>query len=198
MISENTDSHVTRTSLLGRARERDRQAWSELVDLYGPLIAHWCGRCGLDRHAAADCTQEVFAALARSIGQFEPANTSGSFRAWLWTITSNKAKDRHRADARHIRADGGSTAFQTLNNVPDPHGVPEDEPTDDDQINGLTVRGLKQIRHEFADKTWRIFERAVIDDIPAATVAEEFDITPATVRQTRSRILRRLRQYLGE
>ncbi|WP_372899029.1 RNA polymerase sigma factor [Stieleria sp.] len=198
VVSQNADSHATRTSLLGRARERDPLAWSELVDLYGPLIAHWCGRCGLDPHAAADCTQEVFAAVARSIGEFETKHPSGSFRGWLWTITSNKAKDRHRADARHVRADGGSTAFRTLSDIPDPIAIPDEEPTGDDQLDELLGRGLKQIRHEFADKTWRIFERAVIDEIPSATVAEEFGITPATVRQTRSRILRRLRQHLGD
>ena len=65
-------------------------------------------------------------------------------------------------------------------------------------VGELVARGLKQIRMEFAEKTWRMFERAVIDDIATAQVADEFGVSPATVRQSRSRILRRLRQQLGD
>ena len=55
-------SDATRASLIFRAKGHDSQAWSELVDLYGPLIAHWCYRCGLDSGQAADVVQDVFVA----------------------------------------------------------------------------------------------------------------------------------------
>lgn len=168
------------------------------MELYGPLIAFWCRRCGFDSHAAADCTQEVFVAVSRSIDQFQRQNADGSFRAWLWTITSNKVKDRIRSEARVVQADGGSTALRSLGEIPDELAVPDEEPTDETQISQLVARGLAQIQNEFADKTWKIFERAVLDDIATAQVAEEFEITAATVRQSKSRILRRLREHLGD
>lgn len=210
MVFESTDSQPTRTSLLERATDRDPAAWRELVELYGPLIAYWCGRCGLDAHATADCTQDVFSAVSRSLDRFERQESSGSFRAWLWTITANKVKDRLRAEARVVRGDGGSTALRRIGEIPDPNdlpaeerdsrsgAVPEQEPTDDLQLSRLMARGLALVRKEFAEKTWRIFERAVLDDIATAQVAEEFGVKAATVRQTRSRILRRLRQHLGD
>ena len=77
-------SNATRSSLLQRAAQRDAQAWRELVDLYGPLVAHWCRRCQLDSHSAADCVQDVFASVAVALEQFQPKQSSGSFRAWLW------------------------------------------------------------------------------------------------------------------
>src|SRR5688500_9229018 len=86
-MTTTTSTGGTRLSLLARARARETTAWSELVRLYAPLVAHWCRRCGLDSHDAADCMQEVFAAVASSLGTYKPRDANGSFRAWLWTIT---------------------------------------------------------------------------------------------------------------
>ena len=202
-----TDSSGTRNSLLSRARDRDSQAWSALVDLYGPLIAHWCYRCGLDSHAAADCVQEVFSAVAGSLDRFAPQAHSGSFRAWLWRITSNKLKDRARAVLRQTDALGGSTALHALQNIPDTQqqvdeeqaaGEFTDEPTEPEQLRDLISRAMQQVRLEFEPRSWDIFRRCVIDELPTAVVAQEFCVTPAAVRQTRSRVLRRLRQQLGD
>ncbi len=54
------------------------------------------------------------------------------------------------------------------------------------------------MRGEFTERSWGIFERSVIDNVPTAVVAQQFQVTDATVRQIRSRILRRLRQQLGD
>lgn len=72
------------------------------------------------------------------------------------------------------------------------------EPTEAVDVNDLVARAIEQIRDEFALRTWRMFDRAVVDGVTTAQVAEEFEVTAATVRQTRSRILRRLRQQLGD
>ena len=190
-----SSSGWTRGSLLSRARSRDAAAWVELVDLYGPLVAHWCRRCGLDPHAAADCVQEVFASVAKSLPKYAPNRGTGSFRGWLWTITSNKIRDHLHRKRRQPEAYGGSTAYRRLGEVA---AMSEDEPTTAGDVRQLVSRSIAQIRGEFEPRTWAIFERAVVDGIDTATVAAEFDVQPAAVRQTRSRILRRLRQQLGD
>ncbi|GAB5403338.1 MAG: sigma-70 family RNA polymerase sigma factor [Aureliella sp.] len=195
-MNNNQPSDVTRMSLLSRAAEQDSRAWEQIVDLYGPLIAYWCRHSGLDTHRAADCVQEVFAALARSLPTFRPQNKSGAFRAWLWTITSNKIKDLHRHDRRHPSPTGGSTAALAIGQIVDP--LLDQEPSDDQQLSELMARALEQIRPEFEPRSWEIFHRAALDKIDTATVASEFDTTPAAIRQTRSRIMRRLRQQLGD
>ncbi len=195
-MNSHEPSDVTRMSLLSRAANQDSRAWEQIVDLYGPLIAHWCRRSGLDAHRAADCVQEVFAALARSLRAFRPVNKSGSFRAWLWTITANKIKDLHRHDCRHPSPAGGSTAAYAIGQIVAP--LPDEEPSDDQQLSELMARALEQIRPEFEPRSWEIFHRAALDKIDTATVAAEFDTTPAAIRQTRSRIMRRLRQQLGD
>ncbi|MEM8733143.1 MAG: sigma-70 family RNA polymerase sigma factor [Planctomycetota bacterium] len=192
------DSQSTRLSLLSRARERDSVAWSELVDLYGPLIAHWCYRCGFDSHQTADCVQDVFAAVARSLSDYKAQRESGAFRAWLWTITSNKIRDSLRRRRQSPTPSGGSTALAQLEQVPGETEIPESEPTERDQLDELVSRGLEQVRAEFEPRTWDIFRRSVVDQVATAIVAGEFCVTPAAVRQARSRVLRRLRQQLGD
>jgi len=201
-MSMQADSDATRASLLSRARQHDSRAWHELVDLYGPLIAHWCRRSGLDHHASADCVQQTFTAVLRSLNGYQARKLSGSFRSWLWTIASNKIRDHRRSSRREASGVGGSTALQALQQLPmeelSEEVLTDAEPVDAEQLSALVARAREQIREEFAPRTWEIFSRAVVDQIPTAMVAQEFSVTPAAVRQARSRILRRLRQQLGD
>jgi RNA polymerase sigma-70 factor (ECF subfamily) len=193
-----SSSGGTRLSLLARARTRESAAWGELVRLYAPLVAHWCRRCGLDAHDVADCVQDVFSALAASLVSYEPRGTNGSFRAWLWTITRNKVRDFCRRRSCQPQATGGSTARQSLAEIPDASALPDEEPSDTVQLSELLRRGLEQVQSEFEPTTWQSFWRSTIDAIPTAVVAKELGLTPAAVRKNRSRIMRRLRQQLGD
>ncbi len=116
-LTQGTSSGATRASLLARVRDRDGSAWYELVELYGPLVAHWCQRCGLEPHATADCVQDVFLAVHRNIALYQPQAVNGSFRAWLWTITRNKIRDAFRKS--RWPAAGGTTALGNLQKVAD-------------------------------------------------------------------------------
>lgn len=195
-MPNNTTSGNTRISLLERARLRDALAWRQLANLYGPLVASWCRKSLTDPHAVADCVQDVFASVAVSLDSFEPTHKVGSFRAWLWTITRNKIRDHIRRNGKHPLGTGRSSMMLALNNVVDP--VPNEEPTESLQLQELTERALAQVRLEFEERTWQAFWRSVVDGICSAQVAQELGITAATVRQYRSRILRRLRQQLGD
>jgi len=195
MSSSSRDA--TRASLLGRAILRDEQAWCQLVDLYGPLIAHWCKGFHLDSHRIADIVQDVFLAVSCSIGRFRSPPGAGAFRSWLWKITRHKLVDvlRHHCGPA---AEGGSSAQHRLALIPDPMTIPEEEPSDQHALDELTRRAIKQIESEFQPATWAAFWRSAIDGVPTATVAAELGTNSAAVRQARSRILRRLRVYLNE
>lgn len=195
----NTDgSQSTRYSLLERARQREESAWVTLVDLYGPLVAYWCRNASLDTHGTADCVQEVFASVTRSMHTFRSDGNPGAFRRWLWKITRNQIIDCIRKRDHFLNPPGGSTAIAALHQVVDPLTVPEEEPTDADLLKSLHRRALQSIEHEFESRTWAMFLRSVVDGVGTATVAAEFSVTEATVRKTRSRVLRRLRTQLGD
>lgn len=191
---------ATRLSLLDRARLRDQQAWSDLVDLYSPLMVAWCRRMQVTPEATADCIQEVFAAVSRSLDTFHPTGKAGAFRSWLWMITRNKLRDAARRDARHAAPIGGSTALTRLHTIADQHGlpIPDEEPSLQADLQQLTRAALKQIEATIQPQTWQAFWRCVIDGQTTATVSRELSMSPASVRQARCRVLSRLREQLGD
>ncbi len=189
-------STATNLSLLDRARARDDQAWRQLVDLYSPLVIKWCQRLKVGPEATADCIQEVFSAVARALDTYHPPGSIGAFRGWLWTITRNKLRDAARRNRGHAPAVGGSTALAVLQKLPEEISDLEEEPSAAGDSAELTARALKQIEATFAPQTWQAFWRTVIDGLPTDIVAAQLDISPAGVRQARSRVLRKLRQQL--
>lgn len=187
----------TSSSLLARVKAHDSDAWKRLVQLYGPIVFRRAQAGGLDADHAADVVQEVFAAVVRSIGEFDKRHEKGSFRAWLRTITSNKIVDVFRQLGRQPQAAGGSDAQQQFTNLADRPG-PADEPSDADDRALLLWAALEQIRDDFQPHNWQAFWRTAVDGLPAVEVAEELGIKPDAVRRAKFRVLKRLRAELGE
>ena len=194
-----TSSHASETSLslLQRAAREEPLAWEQFVDLYAPLVHQWVRQRRIESHAAADIVQEVFSSLHRSLSRYQSTD-SGSFRGWLWTVTRNKILDHLRKEARQPSASGGSTAALQMGAICDEAAIPESDPTTENLQTDLLHRAVSQVQGEFEARTWQAFWRTVIDGIRTDIVAEELGMKPATVRQSKSRVLRRLRCQLGE
>ena len=79
-----------------------------------------------------------------------------------------------------------------------PSDVNDEEPENEEQTSALVHRAMSQVEADFEPRTWQVFSRSVIDQIATSVVADEFGISQAAVRQIRSRILRRVRQQLGD
>jgi RNA polymerase sigma-70 factor (ECF subfamily) len=93
---------------------------------------------------------------------------------------------------------GGSSARDQFEKIVDTESIPGEEPTTENDQRGLMMRALRQIEGDFAEQTWNAFFRSVIDGISTETVASELGMTHASVRQARSRVLRRLRTHIGD
>lgn len=81
----------------------EEAALSELYDRYSRLIFGAGMRYLGDRGQAEDLTQDVFMAVWRSAGSFDPARAS--FATWVFRITRNRATDlirRRRARVRTV------------------------------------------------------------------------------------------------
>jgi RNA polymerase sigma-70 factor, ECF subfamily len=194
VISGSDQAGSTSSGLLARLRAQDRDAWSRLAKLYGPLIYGWCRRRGLRAEDAADVVQEVFRAVAAGIEDFKGGPTS-SFRGWLWTITRNKILDHHRRNQHQPEAVGGSDAQQRLLQIPESLDYSEAEAN----ANGnLVRRALALIRADFTEASWQAFWRVVMEDQSVADVARDLGISPNAVYIAKSRVLCRLREELGE
>jgi RNA polymerase sigma-70 factor (ECF subfamily) len=187
----------TSSSLIGRVRLRDPQAWRELAELYGPLVYRWARQCGLQDHDAADVTQDVFASVARAIDDYRRRTSGDTFRGWLWTITRNSVRAHFRNRQRQPAAAGGTDAQQQIADLPALLEA-DSEPADHDPRAALARRAVRLIRAEFEQRTWLAFERLTILEQSVEEVAAALDMTPAAVRQAKYRVLVRVRQLLAD
>ena len=63
---------------------------------------------------------------------------------------------------------------------------------------GLLHRAMKAIRDEFEQRTWQAFWLTAAQGHAAPEAADRLGMTPAAVRKAKSRVLRRLRDELGD
>jgi RNA polymerase sigma-70 factor (ECF subfamily) len=187
----------TSLSLLQRIRNGDASGWHRVVELYSPLIYHWCQRWGVAGADADDVLQEVFQAASQGIGEFRRERAGDTFRGWLRAIARHKILSLWRTRSRHPEAAGGSEAWRRLEEAPEPDEASEDA-ADGEQMSTLFHRALGMLRAEFAERTWQAFWRATVDGQPAPAVAEELGMTANAVRMAKSRVLHRLREELGD
>ena len=196
MTDEKQPGQPTPLSLLERARANDQQAWSRLAALYRPLVLFWCRQAHCPAGEVEDIAQEVFAGVAAGLGTFHHDRAGDTFRGWLRGITRKQVLLYFRRNQGRPQAEGGSDAMGRLQDVADPlAGSAEDETQ---EVSQLYRRALEQVRGEFEERTWQMFWRTVIEGRSPAALAEELGVTPAAVRQAKSRVMRRLKQEMGE
>ena len=187
-----TSPSATSPSLVGRVQSNEAAAWERLVELYGPLIYAWGCRGGLSSEDAADVMQEVFTSIRR----FDPT-APGRFRGWLWTITRNKIRDHHRRSHSQPEGRGGDTALRELAELPEQWDDGASDATKH-EVCALYHRALEMVRTDFQPQTWQAFWLSVVEEKPTDDIATKLGISVHSVRQAKSRVLRRLRAELGD
>jgi RNA polymerase sigma-70 factor (ECF subfamily) len=189
---------ATSPSLLARARNHDALAWERMIDLYAPLVYHWCRRAGLSSEDTADVFQEVFRSVSEHLGNFRKERPGDSFRGWLRIITRNKVNDHFRRRSNEAVAAGGTDAQLRLQAIADANALDEEDPSEGDIVRRQLHRVLESIRGEFEERTWKAFWAVQMDNRTTEEVAAELGQTPATIRKAKFRVLRRLREEMGD
>ncbi len=180
----------TSASLLERLREPNpTAAWERFVHLYTPLLCHWAGRLGATGPDVDDLVQEVFTLLLQKLPVFQ-YNASQRFRAWLWTITLNKHRERLRQQA----------PAPSLADLPTEPAAPDqlDAVIAADYQQYLVQRALELMESDFQPTTWRAFWECTVNERPAADVATELQVSLDSVYAAKSRVLRRLRAEMRD
>ncbi|KAA5544690.1 sigma-70 family RNA polymerase sigma factor [Roseiconus nitratireducens] len=180
---------------LSGVRDLDPESWSRLVQTFGPIVYRWCRTSGVSPADAPDLVQDVFTSIARGIGGFQRQTAEGSFRSWIATITRNRIRDHFRRRAAREQAEGGTEALVRLQQQSDDI---------DDSVRGETIESplLRQVmaaaQSEFEPKTWTAFCLTTLESKSPAAVAELTGLSVASVYQSKSRVLRRIRQRMAE
>ena len=187
---------MTSLTLLERLRANEPDAWQRMVQLYSPLVFHWCGRFGVRGADADDVAQEVFRQAVAHLGRFRRETEGDTFRGWLRGITRNMALVHFRQSDHQPRGQGGTDVQMQMEEVADP--LPPTDQESEQEVSGLLRRALELVRGDFEPRTWEMFWLTVVEDRPAAEVAAGLQVSPAAVRKARSRVLHRLKEEFGE
>lgn len=192
------DHERTSTTLLQRVKAREPEAWTRLVNLYGPIIYQRCRKAGLQSVDADDTVQEVFRTVSRKIAQFRRDRPGDSFRGWLTAITRSKVSDHFRKQEKRPKAQGGTTAKRRWSQV-------QEEGTDSSILEvplgedgSLQRRALELVRARVSEQTWQACWRLTADDQAVAEVAEELGMSPRSIYDAKYRVMRMVREEFAD
>ena len=183
----------TRVTLLTRLRSPgDVEAWRTFVDLYLPLIFHYCRKRGLQDADARDVTQQVLANLHKAIDTFQYDPQKGRFRNWLGTITLREiARYQHRA-----RRPGQGGGAGLGNQVADQESGEVDAAWHEEFNAHIFAAALERVKQEFDELTWKAFDITWLRDQKTSDAAEQLNKPKGWIYKARYRVVQRLRSEL--
>lgn len=188
---------LTRVTLLARIRDgRDADAWSEFVQIYGPVVYRFARNRGLQDADAADLMQDVLRSVARNAHRMEYDPKRGTFRGWLYTVTRNKIYNFLSSQRNRPRGSGDPDAQERLDATPareDENAGPDAE-WEKEYQRGISARAMDKVKDEFQPATWQAFWLTAVEGKPAAEVGAGLKMTSGAVYVAKSRVLSRLRE----
>jgi len=185
----------TSQSLLDRLRKQhDPQAWQRLLTVYEPWLRAWLSQHQLQPADVEDVLQNILLVVSQKLPAFVHNGHAGSFRRWLRTILVNQV--RYFLRSRRQR--------QALDAEPEPDWLEQlaapaselSQQWDREHDQQLVRRLLAAIQTEFEPRTWEVFRLLVLENLPAAEVAQRLHMERNAVYVAKARILARLRQEL--
>jgi RNA polymerase sigma factor (sigma-70 family) len=187
----------TRLSLLLRLRDpRDREAWTQFVDLYAPLIYGYVRKRGLQDADAADLTQVCLRQVTLHVGSLEYDPQQGSFRGWLFTIVRNRLRN-FRVQPRHLQGSGDSQIQRLLENQAAPE-ADEAVAWEREYRERMFAWASQQVRPTVADATWQAFWQTAVEGKSGNDVAKNLGLSVSAVYVAKSRVMARLRSMIHE
>jgi RNA polymerase sigma-70 factor (ECF subfamily) len=189
------DIPPTRASLLVRLRDPlDGAAWAEFLALYGPLVYDYARGQGLQDADAADLGQEVFRAVATSVGRLEYDPRRGSFRNWLFTVVRRKLSNWRAARQNRLRGSGDPATQQFLETCPAP--AADEARWEAEWEDRVFSWACERVRKDVTESTWCAFWRTAVEGQPTKRVAADLGLTATAVYLARHRVVARLKELV--
>ena len=187
------EAPLTRATLLVRLKDiDDSEAWTEFVQLYGPVVYGFARKRGLQDSDAADMVQEVLRSVARNADRMVYDPKKGTFRGWLYTVTRNKIYNFLSAQKRRPRAAGDVGSQERLESYADPSNEAEAD-WELEYQRRLSSKAMDRVKQEFQPATWQAFLGTAVEGRPAVEVGKSLKMTSGAVYVAKSRVLARLR-----
>src|SRR6185312_4131765 len=171
--------------LVARATQRDREAFSQLYNLYFDRIYRFVRLKVNNQADAEDLTSGVFLNAWRSIDRFSPKHDT-SFVAWLFRLAHNALIDSYRRGYDVVSLDA-STAFQLSGSSATPEA---------DLEWRLTIMTLQQALSALTSDQREVVLLRFVGGLSAREVGDIMGKQEGTVRGMQFRALEALRRAL--
>lgn len=160
-------------NLLAKVQHYDEDAWNRLGTLYKPLIVYWCKTNKVNKSDQNEVFQGTMNTIWNEIGSFKVkiGRNRNSFRKWVKTI----ALDLISGFAKPVKPGNG-----------------EDENAAELEI--LENQILKMVEKETKPSKWTMFYESTIMGEKSHHVAGKHGFTPVNVRQSKHRVLLKMRE----
>jgi len=189
---DSSSMDTTSPTLLLRVRDRnDESAWNEFVGLYTPILIHYGKSRGLAQPDAEDVAQECMQSLLSVMSEFEYSRSKGSFKNYLFTIATNKIRNRFR----RRQPTPCESVVRAL--------AQEAVGTDEHDWDRIWARRhleycLERVAQQFSNDTIAAFNLYALEDWPIEEVCRTLGLTANQVYLAKSRVTKRLRKEWTE
>jgi len=185
---------TTRLTLLIRLRDgADKQAWSDFVELYSPVVYGFARRQGLQDADAADLVQEVLRSVARSIPNYD--RQKGRFRSWLMGVVRNRLSEFWAARARQATGSGDTRVLKHMEQLPSREDV--EDVWEQEYRRSVFRLAVARIRDNFADSNWQAFWQTHVEGKTTREVAKSLGMSEGAVYVAKSRVMARLKEQVA-
>lgn len=190
-----TELPETRQSLLVQLRGADKEAaWTVFQSIYEPAIFRFAMSRGLQEADARDVCQQVLLAVHGRITNWDPDESKGSFRGWLFRVTRNLASKRLR-QARRTSA---------VNPIHEHEHEVVSAGEVDASVFLLEYRrqvfrwAARSVSNQFTPKTWSAFWKTSIGTESTTLVARELGMSVGAVYAAKCRVMSKLREVVEQ
>jgi RNA polymerase sigma-70 factor (ECF subfamily) len=181
-----------KTLLLGIRDPANTEAWQTFVELYTPLIYHFCVRRGLQEADSQDVLQNVFLSVQRDIAGFDYDPERGLFRNWLITLLLRQINRYQSQIDQGTRGIGGGVGDRLADQLE----TDEEDTWNQAFCDRVCKLAIDRIRQEFSPEVFQAFEEVWSFGRKPAEVAQELNQSAGWVYQAKYRVLKRLMQEI--
>ena len=177
------DKAAADAAAVARVARGDAEALRELYDRYGRIVYSFAHRLTHDSTLSEECVQDVFVALWRRAGDFDPSRAR--LTTWLFVVARNRAIELGRQKARRPELRGD---LEPLGSAPD---------TQELIAAADEAQRVAEVMAELPDDQLAVLRLSYFDGLSHSEIAEVIGIPLGTVKGRIRLALERLRSLSG-
>ncbi len=190
---EKLADRTRRSLILKLADWEDRKSWEEFYRTYWRLIYAVAIQAGLREHEAWDVVQETVITIAKQTRKKAYDPERGSFKSWLWKVTSWRISDQFRARAHDTAssspsAEEGLPAAAPIEQIADLGDSSFESIWEKEWQQNVMKAAIERVKMKVSPKQFQIFDYNVIRGMKPVDVHRRLGVSIAQVYLAKHRV----------